>query len=73
MVKLVSNKRDGKRYALKVYEKHRLNDPMKKKAVQREIAALKKMNHPNVVGLVELIETSRTINLVMDYVQGVSL
>ena len=46
---------------------------MKKKAVQREIAVLRKLEHPNVVGLVELIENQKHINLVMEYVNGVSL
>ena len=63
----------GDSFALKVYEKFRLTDPMKKKAVQREIAVLKKVSHPNVIKLVELIETPKQINLVMEYVSGVSL
>lgn len=46
---------------------------MKKKAVQREIAVLKKVDHPNIIKLVELIETNKQINLVMEYVNGVSL
>ena len=58
---------------MKIYDKFRLNDPMKKKAVQREIAVLRKLEHPNVVGLVELIENQKHINLVMEYVNGVSL
>lgn len=46
---------------------------MKKKAVQREIVVLKKVDHPNVIRLVELIETPKQINLVTEYVQGISL
>lgn len=46
---------------------------MKKKAVQREIAVLKRLEHPNVIKLHELIDTSRQINLVTDYVEGISL
>jgi serine/threonine protein kinase len=46
---------------------------MKKKAVQREIAVLKKTSHPNVIKLIELIETPKQINLVMEYVNGISL
>jgi hypothetical protein len=36
-----------------------MTDPMKKKAVQREIAVLKKVSHPNIIKLVELIETPK--------------
>jgi serine/threonine protein kinase len=46
---------------------------MKKKAVQREITVLKKINHPNVIRLVELIETPKQLNLVTEYVNGISL
>ena len=46
---------------------------MKRKAVQREIAVLKKIDHPNVIKLIELIDTSRQINLVTEYVNGISL
>jgi serine/threonine protein kinase len=41
---------------------------MKRKAVQREIAVLKKINHPNVIKLIELIDTPKQINLVTEYV-----
>lgn len=46
---------------------------MKKKAVQREIAVLKRLDHPNVIKMHELIDTSRQINLVTDFVNGISL
>lgn len=72
-VKLVQNKANNQKYALKVYEKFRLTDPMKRKAVQREIAVLKKVDHPSVIQLVELIDTAKQINLVTEYVQGISM
>lgn len=42
---------------MKIYEKHRLADPMKRKAVQREITVLKRLDHPNIIKLHELIDT----------------
>jgi serine/threonine protein kinase len=69
----VNHKHTNEKYALKVYEKFKLNDQMKKKAVQREIAVLKKLDHPNVIKMHELIETSRQINLVIEFVNGISL
>jgi 5'-AMP-activated protein kinase, catalytic alpha subunit len=58
---------------MKVYEKFKLNDQMKKKAVQREIAVLKKLDHLNVIRLHELVDTSRQIYLITDFVNGISL
>lgn len=46
---------------------------MKKKAVQREIVVLGKVNHPNIIRMHELIDTSRQINIVTDFVEGISL
>ena len=72
-MKLIQNKQSSQKYALKVYEKFKLNDPMKRKAVQREIAVLKKLEHPNVIRLHELIDNTKQINLVIEYVNGISL
>ena len=58
-MRLILHKVTGDSFALKVYEKFRLTDPMKKKAVQREIAVLKKVSHSNIIKLVELIETPK--------------
>ena len=44
---------------MKVYEKYKLTDPLKKKAVQREIAVLKRLDHPNAIKMFELIDTPR--------------
>ena len=46
---------------------------MKRKAVQREILALKKIDHPNIIKMHDLIETSKTICIVTDYIGGISL
>lgn len=58
-MRLVSHKNTNEKYALKIYDKYKLNDQMKKKAVQREIAVLKKIDHPNMIKMHELIETPR--------------
>lgn len=46
---------------------------MKRKAVQREIAVLKKVNHPNIIKLHEIIDTHKQINLVTEFIGGQSL
>ena len=58
-VRLCFHKELKKKFAVKIYEKHRLADPMKRKAVQREITVMKRLNHPGVVGLHDLIDTPK--------------
>lgn len=72
-VRICQHKKTMQKFALKIYDKHRLNDPMKRKAVQREIMVMRKLNHPNVVKLHELIDMPKQVNFVMDYVKGISL
>ena len=46
---------------------------MKRKAVQREIIALRKINHPNIIKMYDLVETQKQIFIVVDYIPGISL
>lgn len=57
-----------RKYAIKIYQKVKLNDSMKRKAVQREIMALKKIDHPHIIKMYDLIETSKQICIVTDYI-----
>jgi len=47
----------GKKYAIKVYQKSKLNDPDKKLNLDREISVLKELNHQNILRFQEIIET----------------
>jgi serine/threonine protein kinase len=67
------DKRDQRKYAVKVYEKYKLTDPMKKKAAQREITVLKRLEHPGIIQLHDLIDTPKQIYIVTDYIKGISL
>ena len=58
---------------MKIYEKHRLVDQMKRRAVQREIIVMKKLAHPNLPLLHDLLDTPKQIYLIMDFVKGMSL
>lgn len=72
-VRLVLDKRNQGKYAMKIYEKVKLQDPMKKKACQREIACLKRLEHPGVIYLHDLIDSPKQIFFITDYVKGISL
>ena len=57
--------------AIKVYEKFKLLDLSKKKAVIKEIQALKKLQgHSNIIKLYDVIDTPKQICLVLEYAQG---
>lgn len=44
---------------MKIYEKYKLADPMKRKAAQREITVLKRLHNPSIIRLHDLIDTSK--------------
>ena len=61
IVKSAIHKSSGNKYAIKIYEKYKLMDPAKKSAVKQEIQILKKIEHKNIVGLLEVIDTSKQV------------
>jgi serine/threonine protein kinase len=58
---------------MKIYPKFKLNDATKRKSVYREISCMKKLEHPNVVKLIDSFETPKEIILILEYISGVSL
>ncbi len=69
-VKSAHHRKTGLRVAIKVYEKFRLLDLQRKKSVNREIRILQKLNHPHIVKLFEIIDTSkqvRIVNIILDF------
>jgi serine/threonine protein kinase len=61
------------RLALKVYEKQYLRSASRKRNVLREISILNKLQHPNILALFDVIDTSKQLYLVLEMVQGTSL
>lgn len=59
--------------ALKIYEKSRLYDPMKKDNVIREIRILEQLDHPNIMKIFDSIETSHQVIIVLEHITGISL
>lgn len=60
----------GEEVAVKVLEKARIREVADAQRVAREIKILKRVRHPNVVQLFEVIDTPRQICLVMERVDG---
>jgi serine/threonine protein kinase len=63
-VKLAQHKKTKLKVAIKIYPKYKLNDATKRKAVQREIMCMKRLDHANIVKLHENFETAKDIYLV---------
>ena len=73
IVKLISNKLTNEKYAMKIYEKSKLNDSLKKKCVYKEIEILKRVKHKNIVRLIEIIHSEKQILIIQEYIKGISL
>ena len=72
-VKIVTNLLNQEKYAMKIYDKDKLNDNSKRKCVYREIEILKRINHKNIAKLIEVITTHNHILIVQELVNGISL
>lgn len=68
------NKKTNDKLAMKIYDKEKiLSNESRKRSVSREIQLLKRLDHPNIVKLYESIDTRKSLNLVMEHVEGKSL
>ncbi len=53
--------------AIKILEKDRIKDKKDVERITREIKILKKVRHPNVIQLYEIIETESELYLIMEF------
>lgn len=68
-VKLARHVLTNREVAIKVIDKKTMNQSSLNKLF-REVRIMKLLHHPNVVQLFEVIETDRTLHLVMEYANG---
>ncbi|KAG8001775.1 MAP/microtubule affinity-regulating kinase 4, partial [Nibea albiflora] len=68
-VKLARHILTGKEVAIKIIDKTQLN-PTSLVKLFREVRIMKTLNHPNIVQLFEVIETDKTLYLIMEYASG---
>ncbi|CAG0880114.1 unnamed protein product [Darwinula stevensoni] len=68
-VKLAKHIPTGKEVAIKIIDKTQLNANSLQKLF-REVRIMKILDHPNIVKLFQVIETEKTLYLVMEYASG---
>ena len=69
-VRIATHLISGEHVAMKILEKDNIKCESDFKRVVREIQVLKLLNHPNIVKLLEVIDTPRHIYLVTDFVDN---
>jgi len=70
VVKLVVNKTTGEKAAVKIIDKKSCTTEQDAKRLKTEVEILKKVNHPNIVGLKDMYETDSELYLVIELVTG---
>jgi len=68
VVKVGIHRKTGKKFAIKIIEKTNLGADLNR--LQTEIKILKQVDHPNIIKLKELFETSSTLAIVTELVTG---
>ena len=69
-VKLGTHEGMRETFAIKICTKHLLAKGKGRPMLQREIAAMKQLNHPNVLRLVDVMETAKQFYLVIELATG---
>ena len=60
----------GEKVAIKILEKTKIQDQTDVDRIAREIKILKKIRHPYVIQLYQIIETERELYLIMEHANG---
>lgn len=66
-VKLGWKQGSSTQVAVKIIRKEKLNDKTRLDKVNREVRILQGLDHPNIVRLHEMVETDRTMGIVLEY------
>jgi hypothetical protein len=72
-VRLAVHHLSRRKVAVKVIDRSKLSDAGEARRMQREIRVMKRLNHPSVIRLFEVLESGPALLLVMEYAPGGSL
>lgn len=70
VVRLGTHILTGEKVAIKQIEKSKITQKMERTRIEREIKILKIMHHSNIIQLFSVIQSSTTIDLIMEYASG---
>ena len=73
IAKLAHHRPSKRTVAVKIYEKFKLLDPHKRKAVSREIRILQKLRHPHILQFIDALDSAKQVYIVTEYISGGSL
>ena len=73
VVRIGLHKPTNRKVAMKIYKKYKLEEPNRRRSVKREIKLMERMRHQNIIQLYEIIDTTKYVILIMEYVGGGSL
>lgn len=68
VVKECVERSTGKEFALKIIDKNKCRG--KEHLIENEVAVLRRVKHPNIIMLIEEVDTPTELNLVMELVKG---
>ena len=69
-VKLATHIITGEKVAIKIVQKNLIKDKNQYNRIEREIKYLKLFNHPNIIQIYEVLESSSSFYIVMEYAPG---
>lgn len=72
-IKLATHLATNEKVAVKFIEKSKLTGRKDEINVEREIAIMQKLKHPNIIQLLTVINAPTAVYLIMDYVNGMDL
>ena len=73
LVREAKNKITNEKYAMKIYEKNKLDFSFRKNCIKNEIEVLYLIDHKNIAKILEDINTNNQIIIVQELVLGISL
>ncbi|CAD8074395.1 unnamed protein product [Paramecium primaurelia] len=69
-VKLGQHTITNETVAIKILEKDKMKENIDYERISREINCLKKLRHPNIIQIYEIVETINSLYLIMEYAPG---